>query len=180
MLKNLLSFCPSDLIDSCRTLFTKWFPFLNWVSSKCSRTALSTSNDFETSHLETLCPAEEQERISKFYKARGLEVPSHGERNGSADPKFRLRLSKECTTAVRSSQRWAALLPVLQCTAPLLHLLSWGDRRRTPLLRRCSPSPPSWMCPWCWSLSGKNKPVGQLSLKLIGCRILCSTRCDWF
>lgn len=56
------------------------------------------------SHLETLfpphLPAEEQERISKFYKARGLEVPSQGERSGAG----RRRLSEERAAAAAGSR----------------------------------------------------------------------------
>lgn len=91
-------------------------------------------------------------------------------------PEGWLCLSEECTAAVRSCQRWMVLLPVLQCSAPLLHLSSWGDRRRTPLLRRCSPYPPSWMCLWCWSLLGNDHLENSLLDK--GWLILSRNSCS--
>lgn len=91
MFKNLLLFCPSDLIDSCRTLFTKWFPFLNWVSSKYSRTALSTSNDFKISHLEN--------SLSCRGTGTNLQI-LQSERARGAEPRWAERLSRPQVLAV--------------------------------------------------------------------------------
>lgn len=122
--------------------------------------------DFKSVHLQAFPAADERERMTKFYKARGLEVPSQGEEKRSVVKTHLLSQSNKdghfqhiSSKKDKRSEVKSLLLPVLQCWLPPRVLLWWGGRRRTAFLSRSSPFLLSWMSLCCWSLLGKKKPA---------------------